>query len=621
MLAISQNISHSSPKNLTKGQAVLPEHARIVYCIGAQKAGTSWLFDQLQKSPECHGGAVKEMHYFDTLHMHSERHHAEQRYKLLQELVSRVKSGFAPENATLFDQIRQVSHQLECFAASKGDHTAYVKAMTHGRTTEANLLDFTPSYCGMSAEGFSDMAGIGASKFIFILRDPVSRMWSQIRMRTKMLKIAETDQEFYDISAEHAQRLRHMGRYPKIFRANYMKTMSLLEESVPAEDIKYVFYEDLFRQDTMKDLCAFLGIAPVKSDASRQVNLGRSIPLNGAVRALIGSELREQYVGVFDKFGDAVPQKWRDTFKQVEDFTNTSYLEHVASQVESDTVIGRSGRKLRGIVSHLKPTKKAKKIRPVVFLHIPKTAGQTITKQVRLAVGARNVSPIMTHSQAPVEEQFPKGFLYYGGHLDWVAMEESVDDCFSFTVLRDPYERIASLYFFLKRQAMALSAIDLERPEHAGKKFLLEVSADDYFFSDRADMQLFVANGYYNKYCYYFASRRMQGWTDLKNLDEADVLQHARKGIRDISRVYGMSQLDLLERDLSSVMHLSLSLKGPAKNVGPKAERGSRWGDLSALFERDSNIQKMSKFTAYDEKLLELLDFSDGPLIGRGGEI
>ena len=36
----------------------------LLFCVGATKAGTSWLFDYLKHHPECHLRSVKELQYF-----------------------------------------------------------------------------------------------------------------------------------------------------------------------------------------------------------------------------------------------------------------------------------------------------------------------------------------------------------------------------------------------------------------------------------------------------------------------------------------------------------------------------------------------------------------------------
>ena len=40
----------------------------VLICVGATKAGTSWLYDHLRVHPDCHLRSIKELHYFDMQH-------------------------------------------------------------------------------------------------------------------------------------------------------------------------------------------------------------------------------------------------------------------------------------------------------------------------------------------------------------------------------------------------------------------------------------------------------------------------------------------------------------------------------------------------------------------------
>merc|ERR1711969_313057 len=138
---------------------------------------------------------------------------------------------------------------------------------------------------------------------------------------------------------------------------------------------------------------------------------------------------------------------------------------------------------------------------PIVFLHIPKTAGQTIHNALAAMVGGRHVSPIRTHTQAPGDApQMPAGYALYSGHIDWTELETLPGGRFTFTVLRDPRERIASFYFFLLKEAEALDRDALERPQNYGKKLILQRSADDYFFGGPAGFNAFILDHYDNFY-------------------------------------------------------------------------------------------------------------------------
>lgn len=71
------------------------------------------------------------------------------------------------------------------------------------------------------------------------------------------------------------------------------------------------------------------------------------------------------------------------------------------------------------------------KIIPIVFLHIPKTAGQAIHNGLITAVGGReHVSPVRIHTQSA--DQYPAGYRLYSGHLDWDHIDRIGPDRFSF---------------------------------------------------------------------------------------------------------------------------------------------------------------------------------------------
>ena len=52
-----------------KGQNVLASEPTFLLGVGAQKAGTSWLHDQLQRRNDVDFGFLKEYHVFDALEL------------------------------------------------------------------------------------------------------------------------------------------------------------------------------------------------------------------------------------------------------------------------------------------------------------------------------------------------------------------------------------------------------------------------------------------------------------------------------------------------------------------------------------------------------------------------
>ena len=241
---------------------------------------------------------------------------------------------------------------------------------------------------------------------------------------------------------------------------------------------------------------------------------------------------------------------------------------------------------------------------PIVFLHIPKTAGQTIHNSLSRVVKARRVSPIRVHTQSANEQdQFPPGYSLYSGHLDWATMDHLPPSRFVFTVLRDPGERIASFYFYLQREAAGLSAHDLNLPQNIGLKRALQWSPDDYFFGGDDAWQTFVRSHYDNFYCTYFSTRRMLGWGATQSLASGDLLASARRGLASINRIFSTNTIADIEVDFLTRYGIQLHLADKYDNASAEPANLLRWPRLLANFEADLAARQMENFVEPDRQL------------------
>ncbi|MAU94919.1 sulfotransferase family 2 domain-containing protein [Marinibacterium profundimaris] len=248
---------------------------------------------------------------------------------------------------------------------------------------------------------------------------------------------------------------------------------------------------------------------------------------------------------------------------------------------------------------------------PIVFLHIPKTAGQTIHNALAAMVGGRHVSPIRTHTQAPGDApQMPAGYALYSGHIDWTELETLPGGRFTFTVLRDPRERIASFYFFLLKEAEALDRAALERPENHGKKLILQRSAEEYFFGGPAGFNAFIRDHYDNFYVSYLATRKMRGRPELRDLTAAQRLEKALANTSHIDRIYPISGLGQLEADIAARFGAQISVTGTYVNAGPMAREQSRWPKLLNRIATDRGRADLEAFAEGDLELMERLGVS-----------
>ena len=175
------------------------------------------------------------------------------------------------------------------------------------------VADITPAYAILPARDVADMATVGDARFVFILRDPVARMWSQIRMAAGVQLGPGATAEALAAAAEaRARELIGTGRLPRIERADYARTLAVLDRAVPPGRVHVIFYEEMVRDPAvLAGLCAFLGIAPVVPDLGARVNAGASLPLPPALEDAFRDAFAPQYAAVRARFGDRVPERWR----------------------------------------------------------------------------------------------------------------------------------------------------------------------------------------------------------------------------------------------------------------------------------------------------------------------
>ena len=95
-----------------------------------------------------------------------------------------------------------------------------------------------------------------------------------------------------------------------------MTTISTIEAVIPPEQIFYVFFEDLFAQPKIDEICDFLGVShfPAKLDRHINADTAPSVQLTDDAYAEVVDSLAEVYETTFAAFGDRVPSKWHQSY-------------------------------------------------------------------------------------------------------------------------------------------------------------------------------------------------------------------------------------------------------------------------------------------------------------------
>lgn len=148
-------------------------------CVGVQKAGTSWLYEQLRQHPELWLPPIKELHYFDHLYCPANR--AWTHWHIEQSVKNMLKDYLNQAQAVDFRYVRYLATM-----ASKPLFTEawYRQAFTRQAAQGKVLGDITPEYCAIGDEGIAYVKRLLGEdvKVLWVIRDPLGRALSQLRM-------------------------------------------------------------------------------------------------------------------------------------------------------------------------------------------------------------------------------------------------------------------------------------------------------------------------------------------------------------------------------------------------------------------------------------------------------
>lgn len=287
----------------------------LLYCVGATKAGTSWLYRYLHDHPDCAMPAVKEAHYWDTFD--ADRLEAQlvaYRVRLREMRALKVDAADGGRGWQVENLNRRIKEMKALLATLEGDRTgdvAYADWLTGGRGDARVVADMTPSYATLPDETLARMLNLtSTAKFIFLIRDPLDRLWSHIRMQARRQR---QDHEVYAQKSNNIlYRMLNRGQETHILeRGDYPKIIRKLRRVIPEGRLLIQFAEDLFRPEGIARLCAFLGIAPVAVGVKQPVHEGPEVMMLDKLRPRALGLLNEHYEWVARNVGP-LPQQWQD---------------------------------------------------------------------------------------------------------------------------------------------------------------------------------------------------------------------------------------------------------------------------------------------------------------------
>ena len=240
-------------------------------CVGAQKAGTSWLYRQLEPHADFWMPPVKELHYLDQLNktkrIHGPRCQDER-------------------DASFIDRMQDLRGRFYL------DLESYGRLFQHKGTSLSG--DISPAYSTLNDEIIERVVDHFPNvKVVFLARDPVERAWSQLSMGVRLGMINKFDATDPD---EVVCNLLNPG---VLSRSHPSKIVARWKRYVRPENFRIYFFDDLKENpaELRRSILRFLGGDPEKPSGGLKPNENRDA---GREKLRLTAKVRDRIAQFFE---------------------------------------------------------------------------------------------------------------------------------------------------------------------------------------------------------------------------------------------------------------------------------------------------------------------------------
>ena len=272
----------------TRLQMTLPSFL----CIGAQKAGTTWLHAQLRSHPNVWMPPIKELHYFDYKFVKSQ--------KVARKFVnSQAHNRIENERKKIFpneDLIQYFTALVDGDMSSEGWYRhAFCRPGAEGKLTG----EITPAYCIIPEAGIECVRSLlGPVKIIYLIRDPIGRMISGLKMiAARKSGPPKTEMEWRDLAS----------RKVILNRGDYSACIPRWKKFFSEDEILFLPFKRVAQDPLglLQDVEDFLGIERHKyRRATDKIHVSKHIEIPDVILESLGREAarqREYLIREFDE--------------------------------------------------------------------------------------------------------------------------------------------------------------------------------------------------------------------------------------------------------------------------------------------------------------------------------
>lgn len=257
------------------------------FCIGSEKAGTTWLWHAMLLHPEIGVPQSKEMRYFNGPPSLDLSH-----FRALKTFLEDPRN--APQRPAFMERVATEMRLLY------GGEDGYLRIF--GQLTGSVVGDLTPQYCLLPTHRIKAMKALSPdARIIYMLRDPTDRIIAGAKM------VCRREEETLSDDAI----LRHAKNPVQERLSNTAWHLEKFEAVFGADRIHVALFDDIKTRPNalLAEICAFLGVPPhdiPQETLTKPVNKGSDFRPSLDVQRKLYDRLRGVYLELEPRFPEHV---------------------------------------------------------------------------------------------------------------------------------------------------------------------------------------------------------------------------------------------------------------------------------------------------------------------------
>lgn len=271
-------------------------------CIGMAKAGTSWLYDQLNGHPDFWMPRVKELQYLN--HRVPKLPTVEKHLRQLNRATRRPRQG-GPGTRGNDPRQHAFLRDAQALAGQPRDIDRY--AGLFRQKGESLSGDISPPYVSLTEDVIRELSQrLPDVRILLLVREPLERVWSSLCMNYRR---GHLDRALLEEPSRFEKHFEEERLDDRMFPTRILERW---KRTAPQLRFRHVLFDDIAAapEPVRREILGFLGADPdkesgdVPADFNRKAN-AEKLPLKPAIRGILLHHFADEMRACADVFGGA----------------------------------------------------------------------------------------------------------------------------------------------------------------------------------------------------------------------------------------------------------------------------------------------------------------------------